>query len=577
MGTAGRGVDKVGYSTPSVLENKMVYLIGAGPGDPGLITVKSLEFIKQCDTIIYDRLGTYQLLEMVKPDCRRIYVGKQAGSHYKKQPEINEILVEEGRKGNMVVRLKGGDPFVFGRGGEEVTALLEAGIPFQVIPGITSAVAVPEVCGIPVTHRGTSRSFHVITGHKRADGEVKLTGENESLNHLKSTENSEFTDRNRLDEDVLNDYAYIRNQEGTSVFLMGLNRLPQIMERLVQTGAEEHTPVAVISKGTMPGQRIVRGDIQTIADKVNEAKLESPAIIVVGENAALDFTAPNRGPLQNVHVGLVGTPKLREKMRVAIDALGGQSYSIVDMSVEQTEEKNRLRVALEHIEDYSWLAFTSQNTITLFFKWLREWNIDVRKLAHLKLAVVGAGTRDALKVEGYIADYVPDEYTTSALAMGLANVMNDGEKLLLPRAVQGSETMLDILDQGGVVYEEIPVYDVVGRRMESIQYLKDLDVITFVSASGVRGFLDVLDAEKKNCGVAHMLNDIDSCGDHTDNTDGSFKIHDIMKNIRIAALGNVTEKALEKAGYHADIVPEVGDIEHLISAIGDYYFREKRQ
>lgn len=550
---------------------KMVYLIGAGPGDPGLITVKGLEFIKQCDTIIYDRLGTYQLLEMVKPDCRRIYVGKQAGSHYKKQPEINEILVEEGRKGNMVVRLKGGDPFVFGRGGEEVIALLEAGIPFQVIPGITSAVAVPEVCGIPVTHRGTSRSFHVITGHKRADGKLKLTGENESLNHLKSTENSEFTDRNRSDEDVLNDYAYIRNQEGTSVFLMGLNRLPQIMERLVQTGAEEHTPVAVISKGTMPGQRIVRGDIQTIADKVNEAKLESPAIIVVGENAALDFTAPNRGPLQNVHVGLVGTPKLREKMRVAIDALGGQSYSIVDMSVEQTEEKDRLRVALEHIEDYNWLAFTSQNTITLFFKWLREWNIDVRKLAHLKIAVVGAGTRDALRSEGYIADYVPDEYTTSALAMGLANVMNDGEKLLLPRAVQGSETMLDILDKGGVTYEEIPVYDVVGRRMESIQYLNDLDVITFVSASGVRGFLKVLDAEKNGSGMDHMPNDVDSCREHTNDTESTLKIHDIMKNIRIAALGNVTEKALEKAGYHADIVPEVGDIEHLISSIGEFY------
>lgn len=555
-------------------ENKMVYLIGAGPGDPGLITVKGLEFIKQCDTIIYDRLGTYQLLEMVKPDCRRIYVGKQAGSHYKKQPEINEILVEEGRKGNMVVRLKGGDPFVFGRGGEEVTALLEAGIPFQVIPGITSAVAVPEVCGIPVTHRGTSRSFHVITGHKRADGEVKLTGENESLNHLKSTENSEFTDRNRSDEDVSNDYDYIRNQEGTSVFLMGLNRLPQIVERLVQTGAEENTPVAVISKGTMPGQRIVRGDIQTIADKVNEAKLESPAIIVVGENAALDFTAPNRGPLQNVHVGLVGTPKLREKMRVAIDALGGQSYSIVDMSVEQTEEKDRLRVALEHVEDYSWLAFTSQNTITLFFKWLREWNIDVRKLAHLKFAVVGAGTRDALKSEGYIADYVPDEYTTSALAMGLANVMNDVEKLLLPRAVQGSETMLDILDKGGVTYEEIPVYDVVGRRMESIQYLKDLDVITFVSASGVRGFLKVIDAEKKGSGMDHMPNDVDLCREHTNNTGSALKIHDIMKNIRIAALGNVTEKALEKAGYHADIVPEVGDIEHLISSIGEFYTRK---
>ena len=544
----------------------MVYLIGAGPGDPGLITVKGLEFIKQCDTIIYDRLGTYQLLEMVKPDCLRIYVGKQAGSHYKKQPEINEILVEEGRKGNMVVRLKGGDPFVFGRGGEEVTALLEAGIPFQVIPGITSAVAVPEVCGIPVTHRGTSRSFHVITGHKRADGKAEKAGEEKSSKCL------ELAGSVNAHEDQADDYDYIRNQEGTSVFLMGLNRLPQIIERLVQTGAAEHTPVAVISKGTMPGQRIVRGDIQSIADKVNEAKLESPAIIVVGENAALDFTAPNLGPLQNVHVGLVGTPKLREKMRVAIDALGGQSYSIVDMSVEQTEEKNRLRRALEHIEDYSWLAFTSQNTITLFFKWLREWNIDVRKLAHLKLAVVGAGTRDALRAEGYIADYVPDEYTTSALARGLANVMKDGEKLLLPRAVQGSETMLDILAQGGVAYEEIPVYDVVGRRMESIQYLKDLDVITFVSASGVRGFLKVLDAEEKNCGVAHMLNDIDSCGDHTDNTDVSFKMHDI-RDIRIAALGKVTEEALEKAGYHADIVPEVGDIEHLVLSIGEFYTR----
>lgn len=547
---------------------KMVYLIGAGPGDPGLITVKGLEFIKQCDTIIYDRLGTYQLLEMVKPDCRRIYVGKQAGSHYKKQTEINEILVEEGRKGNMVVRLKGGDPFVFGRGGEEVTALLEAGIPFQVIPGITSAVAVPEVCGIPVTHRGTSRSFHVITGHKRADGKVESSKKNEFSKHLKPAENLEFTGGNKFDEGGLDDYDYIRNQEGTSVFLMGLNRLPQIMERLVQTGAEENTPVAVISKGTMPGQRIVRGDIQSIADKVTEAKLESPAIIVVGENAALDFTAPNRGPLQNVHVGLVGTPKLREKMRVAIDALGGQSYSIVDMSVEQTEEKTRLRVALEHIEDYSWLAFTSQNTITLFFKWLREWNIDVRKLAHLKLAVVGAGTRDALRSEGYIADYVPDEYTTSALARGLANVMKDGERLLLPRAVQGSETMLDILDQGGVAYDEIPVYDVVGRRMECIQYLNDLDVIAFVSASGVRGFFEVLDAEENGSDIGQTLNSADPCGVHIDH---SLREHSLMKNIRIAALGNVTEKALEKAGYHADIVPEVGDIEHLISAIGEFY------
>ena len=185
--------------------------------------------------------------------------------------------------------------------------------------------------------------------------------------------------------------------------------------------------------------------------------------------------------------------------------------------------------------------------------------------------MVGAGTRDALKSEGYIADYVPDEYTTSALARGLANVMNDGEKLLLPRAVQGSETMLDILDQGGVTYEEIPVYDVVGRRMESIQYLKDLDVITFVSASGVRGFFEALDVEENGSDIGQTLNSADPCGVHIDY---SLREHSLMKNIRIAALGNVTEKALEKAGYHADIVPEVGDIEHLISAIGEFYTRK---
>lgn len=552
----------------------MVYLIGAGPGDPGLITVKGLEFIKQCDTIIYDRLGTYQLLEMVKPDCRRIYVGKQAGSHYKKQPEINEILVEEGRKGNMVVRLKGGDPFVFGRGGEEVIALLEAGIPFQVIPGITSAVAVPEVCGIPVTHRGTSRSFHVITGHKRAEDKVEISKEKGISKPLKTPETSDFTDINRSYENVSNDYDYIRNQEGTSVFLMGLNRLPQIMERLVQTGAAENTPVAVISKGTMPGQQIVRGDIQTIADKVNDAKLESPAIIVVGENAALDFTAPNRGPLQNVHVWTCWNAKASRKDE-SCNRCAWRSvlqHSGYECGADRGEEQaargsgtyRRLQLAGIYQSEHH----------NPFFKWIREWNIDVRKLAHLKFAVVGAGTRDALKSEGYIADYVPDEYTTSALAMGLANVMNDGEKLLLPRAVQGSETMLDILDKGGVTYEEIPVYDVVGRRMESIQYLNDLDVITFVSASGVRGFLKVLDAEENVSGMDHMPNDVDSCMEHTNNTGSTLKIHDIMKNIRIAALGNVTEKALEKAGYQADIVPEVGDIEHLISSIGEFYTRK---
>lgn len=497
----------------------MVYLVGAGPGEPGLITVKGMELIRACDTIIYDRLGTYQLLEYTKPACRKIYVGKKAGSHYRSQAEINELLVCEGRKGNMVVRLKGGDPFVFGRGGEEVQALMGADIPFLVVPGVTSAVAVPEVCGIPVTHRGTARSFHVATAHLMSDG----------------------------------DLAHIQKEEGASVFLMGLSRLDRVTARLIEVGYDAHTPVAVISKGTMPGQKVVRADIDSVCERVAGEGLESPGLIVVGENAALDFTSNRLGPLQNVHVGLIGTPKLRAKMGAAVTNLGGRAHGIVDMRITETDEKERLHRALLDIESYSWLAFTSQNTIELFFKWIKEWGLDVRSLSHLKFAVVGAGTREALMREGYVADFVPKEYTTGALARGLLGVMREGERLLLPRAVQGSSSMLEILDAGGVSYDEIPVYDVQGTAMEGLKYLPDLDVLMFVSASGVRGFFE---AVRREVSEGHLQQNV---------------VDEKLANIRIAALGGVTEAALAREGYAADITPEIADVEHLAETVGQAF------
>ena len=221
----------------------MVYLIGAGPGDPGLITYKGLQILKSCDAVIYDRLGTGELLDLVRSDCTKIYVGKQAGAHYKKQEEINRILVETAGKYEKVVRLKGGDSFVFGRGGEEILTLQEADIPFQVIPGVTSAIAVPEVLGIPVTHREMSRSFHVITGHTKK-------GEADAL-------------------------ANIHKQEGTSVFLMGLSNLEPIMQRLREEGESAETPVSVISNGMLPGETIVRGTVGTIGKLVSKNDLVS--------------------------------------------------------------------------------------------------------------------------------------------------------------------------------------------------------------------------------------------------------------------------------------------------------------
>ena len=224
-------------------------MVGAGPGDAGLITVKGLEKIRQCDAIVYDRLANEELLEEVPVSCEKIYVGKQAGSHYRKQQEINKILVECARRHEYVVRLKGGDSFVFGRGGEEIEALQAEGIAYEVIPGVTSAIAVPECAGIPVTHRGVSQSFHVITGHTKT-----------------STNEPDY------------DYDTIAKMEGTIVFLMGLSNLSQIAKRLIDAGKEAGTPVAVISDGTTCYQRKVTGTLETIAGKVEEAKIPSPAV-----------------------------------------------------------------------------------------------------------------------------------------------------------------------------------------------------------------------------------------------------------------------------------------------------------
>jgi uroporphyrinogen III methyltransferase/synthase len=489
----------------------MVYLVGAGPGDPNLITVKGLNLIKQCDTIIYDRLGTYQLLDYVKPDCKKIYVGKKAGSHYRSQPEINEILCEEGAKDKLVVRLKGGDPFVFGRGGEEAIALKKAGISYELVPGITSAIGVPEVCGIPVTHRGYSRDFHVYTAHRQ-----KGKADEHSLEHVKA-------------------------QEGTMIFLMGLSSLEQIVCHLKNQGMSENTPVSVISKGTMPGQKLVRGSLANICQKVKENPLESPAVIVVGENAGLNLNPDLTGPLYGKHYGLVGTPKLRDKMSRHITELGGNAHGIVDMAVVELPGKEELRKKLEHLDNYTYLAFTSQNTISLFFGWLRKWHVDYRSLAHLKLAAVGAGTRDALIKEGFTPDYVPENYTTGDLARGLAELMGEGDRLLLPRAKQGSEEMLAILDSAGVVYDAVAVYDVVGTKLEPFDHIGDMDGILFVSASGVKSFFDIAREERVS--------------------------PDTFGRLKVAALGDVTAAALRKENIIADIVPVTCDIEHLVEAL----------
>ena len=237
-----------------------VYLIGAGPGDPELITVKGLKRLQTCEVVIYDRLASFQLLDEVKEDCVKIYVGKEAGQHSKTQEEINQIMVTYAKKYEHVVRLKGGDSFVFGRGGEEIEALKKHNIAYEVVPGITSAIAVPEMAGIPVTHRGMSQSFHVITGHTSS-----------------------------LDHTLTDNYEVLAKLEGTLVFLMGLGNLAKIADQLIQHGKAVTTPVAVISNGTMIHQTTIRATLGTILDLVHEKEISSPAIIVIGQTAGLEY------------------------------------------------------------------------------------------------------------------------------------------------------------------------------------------------------------------------------------------------------------------------------------------------
>lgn len=495
----------------------MVYLVGAGPGDPGLLTCKGKALLEECDAVIYDRLGTGELLEEVKEDCEKIYVGKRAGYHYKKQEEINRILIETAGRFKKVVRLKGGDPFVFGRGGEEVLALQEAKIPFMIVPGITSAVSVPELAGIPVTHRKDSRSFHVFTGHARKE-------EADSLEH-------------------------IHQEDGTSVFLMGLSHLEQITDKLLLEGMPVSTPAAVISNGTMPSQKVVRATLGTIVKEVEDAKLTSPAIIVVGENAKYEFVSDQIGALAGKRIGIVGTSVMREKTKHCLEEKGAHVYSLLHMQLTRTDKLRELKKELQQIEAYQWIAFTSQNAIRLFFEQMKLLQIDHRRLAGVRFAVVGSGTKEALERMGFLADYMPQEYTTKALAQGLSKEMKPTEKLLLARAVKGSSQMLSILEENGIDVTNLAIYDVVGKKTENWNYLENMDAITFFSASGVEAFVSALGKEQVP----------------------AWEEKRKKEHVKVAAIGHVTANKLSAYGIQTDCMPKQCDLTHMAEALEAAY------
>lgn len=434
----------------------MVYLVGAGPGDEELITLRGNRLLAEAEVLLYDRLASSRFLSRAPEACEKIFVGKREGNHSVSQEEINALLVRKAKEGKRVVRLKGGDSFVFGRGGEEILALEQENIPYEVVPGITSAIAALEAAGIPVTHRMEARSFHVITGHTASENEEER-----------------FLQYGKL--------------EGTLIFLMGVGNLPVIVKQLLKGGKSPDTSAAVVEQGTCIGQKRIDGVLGNIAERARECKVKPPAILAVGQVAACHMVSENR-PLSGRRIGVTGTAVMTQKLEKGLKDMGAWVYSAPYLKIVPTAV---LKERMPDWKAFSWLVFTSVNGVNQFFYQIKEMNLDIRTLSHLKYAVIGSGTADALWQYGIRADYMPLCYTAEELAKGLVKELVKGDRVLALRAREASGGIHKIWQELQVDYEDLGIYETVAQEETAEQlwqHIDVLDTITFASASGVKAF-----------------------------------------------------------------------------------------
>lgn len=427
-----------------------VCLVGAGCGTRDWITLEGLSLLRGCDAVVYDDLIDRALLDEAPPSAERIYVGKRSHKPSADQEEIKELLVRLAGEKKRVVRLKGGDPFVFGRGGEEIQYLNQHHIPWRTVPGISSALAIPEEAGIPVTHRGVSRSIHIMTAHTREDA---LRRDLEQFAHL----------------------------EGTLVILMGLESLETIVQVLLEQGRGGNTPAAVLSGGNSANRCKVTGTLETIVEKARESRASSPAIIVIGNVVALDLQKPQALPLSGVRVGLTGTDDFQAKLRERLLALGAEPVSLMRGSCQELEAS----VPWERITDSErkWLVFTSVQGIRSFFGRCRKAQVDYRRFMNCKFAVIGAATQQELLSYGFIADLCPSVYTSEALSEELLACGAAGDPIYLFCSRQGTALLEEKVQAAGGSCARLDLYDTFfscGKRREAVDY------ILFGSAGGVR-------------------------------------------------------------------------------------------
>lgn len=441
-----------------------VTLVGAGPGDPGLLTLAGKEALERADTVIYDRLVGEEILSLLPAGAERIDAGKEPGGHTMPQEEISRLLAEKAEEGKNVVRLKGGDPFLFGRGGEELSLLRERGIPFRVIPGVTSALAAPAYAGIPVTHRDFASSVHIVSGHPGAGKPWRA------------------------------DFPALVQGGGTLVFLMGVGRVEEICAKLLEAGMDPDTPAAAVERGTLPSQRLISATAGTLAKKAREEKLSNPAVLLFGGVCALSETLGWREklPLGGKRILLTQSAGRGTALAGALRALGAETAEIPCVELSPLPPDPTIEKAVERLGEYAWLAFTSPSGVSFFFSLLGAMGKDARALGGVKLAAVGPGTAKALEERGLIWDGMPEEYDGAHLGSFLAR--QAGGRVLLVRGKRGSASLPAALTEGGIPFDELAVYEtrpVCGdpeRLRRTLE--RGTDAVVFTSASAVEGFLE---------------------------------------------------------------------------------------
>lgn len=503
----------------------IAYLIGAGPGDPGLLTLKGKACVEAADVVIYDYLADEELLGWARPDAELIYAGKQAGNHALSQDEINALLVDRVAAGKRVARLKGGDPLVFGRGGEEAMALRAAGLLFEIVPGVTSAIAAPAYAGIPVTQRAMATSFAVVTGHE--DPTKEATGVN---------------------------WQHIAGGADTLTFVMGLGNLPEIVRQLQAYGRDAATPAAVVRWGTKPEQQTVVGTLGTIADEVAKAGLKPPGLLVVGDVVGLrpQLNWFEEKPLFGARVVVTRARKQAGELARLLRNDGAYVMSVPAIRTVATDNISEQDAVLSALDSYDWILFTSVNTVDYFTAALTRNGLDMRALAGKTVMAVGKKTAARLTKSGIIPDYVPANASAEGMLAVLKDVPMQGRKVLLPRATEARELLPETLRSEGAEVTVLPVYRTEpelrgghGERLAAALREGAVDVVTFTSASTVRNIVAMLGEDAA-----------------------------LLHNVQLVTIGDITAAELEAHGLRADCIAAEATVEALAAAVVTTYRKE---